>query len=102
MAEAIHTLARRKGWWETERNTGELLMLAVSELSEALEDYRVGRMETTTDADGKPIGFPTELADTVIRVMDTAFAMGIDLQAEIARKMTYNTTRPYRHGGKRA
>lgn len=48
----------------------------------------------------KPLGVPSELADAMIRIMDTAKHYGIDLQAEIEAKMTYNTTRAFRHGGK--
>lgn len=99
-ANYIHDWAVRKGWWNTERNTGELIALAHSELSEALEDYRTGHMQTYEDEKGKPCGFASELADTVIRIMDTAVSLGIDLEAEIERKMAYNEKRPYRHGGK--
>lgn len=48
----------------------------------------------------KPEGFGSELADIVIRVFDLAEDMGIDLATEIKRKMRYNESRPYRHGGK--
>jgi NTP pyrophosphatase (non-canonical NTP hydrolase) len=48
----------------------------------------------------KPIGFASELADVVIRVMDLAEAMGIDLEREILLKHEYNLTREHRHGGK--
>lgn len=48
----------------------------------------------------KPEGVPSELADTVIRILDTAEAYGIDLGFEIERKMRYNETRAFRHGGR--
>lgn len=101
-AKKIHDWAKDKGWWESERNIGELLALAHSELSEALEEYRNGRMKTYYEDDGKPCGYPSELADLMIRVMDTAYSAGIDLEYEIAVKMDYNESRPYRHGGKKA
>lgn len=47
-------------------------------------------------------GIPSELADVVIRVMDMCEQYGIDLESAIAEKHTYNLTRPYRHGGKKA
>lgn len=99
-AHAIHDWAKRKGWWESDRNTGELLALAHSELSEALEDYRIGKMDTYLDDNNKPCGFPSEIAYCMIRLMDTAVALGINLEHEIEQKMAYNEKRPYRHGGK--
>lgn len=101
--ESVHALARMKGWYDgsAELNIPEKLALIHAEISEALEDYRNGAMETTVDADGKPSGFPTELADVVIRALDLAEALGIKLESAIIAKHNYNATRPYRHGGKR-
>jgi len=51
---------------------------------------------------GKLEGFPMELTDIMIRVLDTAETFGIDLQAAMWQKHQYNATRAFRHGGKRA
>ncbi len=83
---------------------GELLALAHSELSEALEAWRDDEPVTVTDTEpltGKPRGFPIELADCVIRILDTCEAPGIDLDAALCRKMRYNETRSHRHRGNR-
>ena len=48
----------------------------------------------------KPEGFASELADVVIRVADVCGRLGLDLEAAVVEKMTYNATRPRRHGGK--
>jgi NTP pyrophosphatase (non-canonical NTP hydrolase) len=48
----------------------------------------------------KPLGLGSELADIVIRVFDLAGMLNIDIAAEIERKMRYNESRPYKHGGK--
>lgn len=100
--------AERKGWWDRHAsgdlapfNVPEKLALIHSEVSEALEDYREGRMRTTMNANGKPIGFPSELADIVIRVADLCGALGIDLEHELFIKALYNETRAHRHGGKK-
>jgi len=50
----------------------------------------------------KPEGVPAELADIFIRIADAASSYGIDLEAEIILKMAYNSTRPKKHGGKKA
>lgn len=42
LAVRINQTARSKGFWDKERNMGEMLMLATSELAEALEEDRVG------------------------------------------------------------
>ena len=43
LAEAVHKNAVDHGWWEEERGLPEILMLCVSELAEALEEYRNAR-----------------------------------------------------------
>ncbi|NCB43269.1 MAG: hypothetical protein EOM59_11690 [Clostridia bacterium] len=106
-AKEIHENAKAHGWWEQERNFGELLMLIVSEASEALEEYRNGHPinETyySTDKQGKPKmeGVPSELADIIIRVFDLCGHYGINIEKIIAEKHEYNKSRPYKHGGKR-
>lgn len=52
--------------------------------------------------DAKPVGFPTELADILIRTLDLAAALNIDIDQAVYLKMKYNETRPHRHGGKLA
>lgn len=104
MQMEVHQTAKEHGWWELEPNVPEKLMLIVSELAEALEDYRNGKdlLEVTNTPEGKPEGFPTELADAVIRIMDLCGYLGMDLAQAIADKHNYNITRSYRHGGKLA
>jgi NTP pyrophosphatase (non-canonical NTP hydrolase) len=46
----------------------------------------------------KAEGLPSELADTVIRVLSLAYELGIDLDVVIEDKLLYNATRAYRHG----
>lgn len=49
----------------------------------------------------KPEGVGSEFADILIRLLDDCDRYGIDLEAEYERKMDYNETRAYRHGGRR-
>lgn len=42
-ARQIHENAKAKGFWDKERNLGEMLCLIHSELSEAMEADRIGR-----------------------------------------------------------
>ena len=100
---ASHAIAVTKGWWEEDRNVGELLALIHSEVSEALEEWRIDEDLAVIRMEGdKPVGFAVELADTLIRICDLAESAGIDLNAALQIKMAYNATRPWRHGGKLA
>lgn len=117
LATKVHTLAIEKGWYEDDNlNIPEKLALIHAEISEALEAYRDGEMEAYAHACcdvpsrghregcpgiGKPEGFPIEIADALIRILDLCGALGIDIQAAVDQKHAYNATRPHRHGGKR-
>lgn len=101
LAQLIHGTAVAKGFWDQERNMGEMLMLMVSELAEALEEHRDGH-DSVWFADGsnKPEGVAVELADCIIRALDTLRSLNVDIDGIIKMKMDYNDTRPYKHGKK--
>lgn len=103
---ASHQLAIEKGWYDTERTIPELIALCHSELSEALEEYRITASNELLHVihwrtDGKPESFAIELADAIIRICDMAAYAQMDLQSAIETKMAYNRIRGYRHGNKR-
>lgn len=105
LCKESHETARAKGWYsEGDRNTGELIALIHSELSEALEHSRHCSKDTLKevfyDTSGKPDGFAIEIADTIIRIADLCGYLGIDLEEAIRIKTEYNKTRANRHGGK--
>lgn len=100
LIQECHRMAIEKGWWEGRRSVAEQIALMHSELSEALEEVRNGKAEDLVyyRADGKPEGFGVELADTVIRILDTCGRYEIPLGDLIIQKMKFNTTRPRKHG----
>jgi hypothetical protein len=51
---------------------------------------------------GKPQGMAAELADIIIRVLDTADELNLPVVDAVLYKHRYNQTRPFRHGGKKA
>lgn len=48
----------------------------------------------------KPEGIPSEMADILIRLLDTAGRYGVNLDSAVREKLAYNRTRGHRHGGK--
>lgn len=80
---------------------GNRLMLIAGEVTEAHEEVRNGLDFSTrfTDA-GKPEGLGSELADALIRTLDTAVELGVDMEQELRNKMPFNYGRPAMHGRK--
>lgn len=116
LSKEIHENAKNKGFYEGEKNIGEMLCLIHSEVSEALEADRKGRYTKsnifavngwTSDGDfthsfkeNVKDTFEDELADIVIRVMDLAAFKGVNLEEHISAKIRYNSTREHKHGKK--
>lgn len=116
LGRSIHEKMKRQGFWnEDKNNIPEKLALAHSELSEALEafrkphpDFKINETQWWSEDGGvshnydksynHPEGFGIEMADAAIRIMDICAFLKIDLGQAILDKMTYNDTRPYKHG----
>tara|TARA_A100001037_G_scaffold298504_1_gene322349 strand:+ start:204 stop:527 length:324 start_codon:yes stop_codon:yes gene_type:complete len=97
-----HNIAQEKGWWDKEREIPEMIALIHSELSEALEEFRVNDNLNIRYENGKPEGFVVELADVLIRIFDLSGKYKLDLHNALEEKIQYNKTRKYRHGNKKA
>ncbi len=78
------------------------LMNLQSEISELWEAYRRGKLHDPCDKGIDLTCAEEELADIIIRTLDTADFLGIDIDAAVQKKIEYNRTRPLRHGGKTA
>lgn len=97
----IHAVAKQKGWWDEERNDGEMIALMHSELSEALEYLRKG--DGPDDKLPQHPGSLVELADVVIREMDFIGGRAADPEEFgliLLEKVAFNMTRPPKHGKK--
>lgn len=118
-ARQIHQNNKEKGFWDNERNTGELLMLVVSELGEAMEAHRKGKFADhklfDREIEANPEHnntlefafkhhikdtFEDEVADAIIRLLDLSAGLGINIEWHIQKKIEYNKTRGRLHGKK--
>lgn len=95
LADVVH-VANQK-WWvalETgepkERNVGELLMLMVSELAEAMEGHRKNLMDAKLP---HRTAEEVEMADLLIRALDYCGGRKLDIGNAFVEKMIYNQNR---------
>lgn len=106
-----HENSYEAGWWHSQnskkpvdqafnlrlRNPYGLLVGATkislihSEISEALEGFRKDKKDEHLPQHPS-VG--VELADAIIRILDLAGAMGLDLPQMLADKIAYNISRP--------
>lgn len=111
MEEDVFQCNQANGWFEKDRTIGEDFALIHSEISEALEAYRSWKTEDRTDvlcchgkfqADWdahrasldrgahlcKPEGVGSELADIVVRILDTVRRRKVDLPWDTLAEVT--------------
>lgn len=107
IVDAVHDLALKKGWHSNTDNSEDVFIERMcnnlhDEISELHEAWRRNKLREGCD---KPIELSCleeELADIIIRVLDSAKRLNIDIRRAIEVKHEYNKTRSYRHGNKRS
>jgi hypothetical protein len=113
LAVHVYTVADISGFHEDDKYSydgkmlvdgriGEYCANLHGEVSELWEAYRKGILYNQCDKNIELNCAAEELADIVIRAMDMAVALKINIGEAIAAKDAYNQTRPYKHGGKKA
>jgi NTP pyrophosphatase (non-canonical NTP hydrolase) len=119
LAERIYKNAKKHGFHKKGENIPEKLMLIVSEVGEACEALRrgkrfggkfdVGKVKELISAFKGDLPdeifeaavkdtFEDEIADAIIRLLDLAHSVGMDVDFHVREKMKYNESRPFRHG----
>lgn len=73
LIERSHKQARDKGFWNTPLTFDMAMALIISEIAEALEAYRKGRVNPDwNDTQAVKDSFEVEIADAIIRIYDWA------------------------------
>lgn len=109
LSKQIYEANKAKGFWDSKRNEGEMLMLIVSELGEAMEALRKDKIAPNVQGEiFEPTQFESiikdtfqdEVADALIRILDMCGGMSIDIDYHVTAKLRYNATRERFHGKK--
>ena len=94
LIDASTECARAHGFEVSDASLPCHLMLIVTEVAEAMEEWRKSPPDYAN--------LTSEFADVVLRVFSIAGFLDLDLEQAIYAKHEKNLQRPFRHGGKRA
>ena len=113
LAHLIHRDAIEKGFYEGQPTVDELMPTICNnlhdEVSELHESWRRNKLFQLCDKKDEmlelnlhPLNYAAEeLADIIIRALDDAAFLGIDIASAVEIKMRFNKKRPYKNGGKK-
>lgn len=95
-ADQAHANAIAKGFWERDISDAEMIAQFHGEISEAWDAIRDGNPESDKIAGFSKV--EEELADAMLRMLDSSKARGWRIAEALIAKMNYNAGRPYKHG----
>ena len=105
--------AAANGWHSNDKeddgvpNFGNYTSNLHSEASELWEAWRKGKLDSPCDKADKMVQVDLlpltcaeeEIADIIIRALDTAARLKVDVSKAVLNKLLFNRTRGYRYGG---
>lgn len=98
MADECYAIAASKGWHESSVPIANYVANLHGEVSELWEAYRRNALDKPCDKDTALTCLEEEVADIVIRALDMACDLGVDVARAVSLKCAYNRTRQHRHG----
>jgi len=108
LAEMLHAWSWENGWHNNDETEDHFIERTCNnmhdEISELHQAWRENKLHDQCDKDtARPLSYlEEELADIVIRALDTAERLDVNIKKAIMIKHEYNKTRPFGHGNKRS
>ncbi len=101
VSQEVHKIASEQGLWQggSNRDIWKVIAWGMSEFAEALECYRVGNGPDKNITDMS--GLEVQLADVLGILMDMQAGFGLKIAEALQKKMEFNKSRDWLHGGKK-
>ena len=105
VAKLVYAIAKDKGFHNPAFDGNPLKIPTMianihGECSELMESFRHGTLAQPSEHVPAISQAGEELADIIIRALDMAHCLKIDITEAIGRKLYFNSNRPSMHGGK--